>query len=356
MRSLFLKIFLWFWGTVIVTAMAFAGLALTLGLGPQATPTRWHVAWGAALLVSGAICYLLTRYLTGPVLRLRAAARQLAGGDLTARASGHRPRRDEIGELVSDFNFMAERVEALVTSQRQLISDISHELRSPLARVNATLGVARQRLGQNVLFDRIERDTERLNEMIGRLLTLARLDMPTTLPDMQRTDLNALISDVVADVQWEARERNCRVELVCGGDCEIDANPDLLRSAAENVIRNAARYTATGTVVEVHLDCRRHDNSAVAIIRVSDRGPGVPAAELSNIFRPFYRVADARDRQSGGAGLGLAIAERVARVHGGGVHAENRPGGGLEVVLTIHAPAGATPERHTTGHALKPPE
>jgi two-component system, OmpR family, sensor histidine kinase CpxA len=335
MRSLFLKIFLWFWGTVISTAMAFAALVLTLGLRPGAPPTRWHMAWGAALLVSGGICYLLTRYLTGPVLRLRAAARRLAEGDLTARASDHRPRHDEIGELVRDFNFMAERVEALVTSQRQLISDVSHELRSPLARVNATLGLARQRLGQNVLFDRLERDTERLNDMIGRLLTLARLDMTAAAPEMRLTDLRALVSDIVADAQWEARERDCRVDLVSDGDCEIRANPDLLRSAAENVIRNAVRYTASGTAVEVRLECHRGDDGDAAIVRVSDRGPGVPAAELPNIFRPFYRVADARDRQSGGVGLGLAIAERVARVHGGSVHAENRAGGGLEVVLRV---------------------
>jgi signal transduction histidine kinase len=329
MRSLFLKIFLWFWGTVISTAIAFASLALTLRLGPEATPTRWHIAWGAALVVSGGICYLLTRYLTGPVLRLRNAAGRLAAGDLTARASDPRPRRDEIGELVRDFNFMAGRVEALVTSQRQLIADISHELRSPLTRINATLGLARQRLGQNALFDRIERDTERLNEMIGRLLTLARLDM--TAPEMRKIDLTALIADIVADAQWEALERNCRVDLLTDGDCSIEANPDLVRSAAENVIRNAIRYTSPNTAVEVRLECRNGD----AIIRVSDRGPGVPAAELPNIFRPFYRVADARDRQSGGVGLGLAIAERVARVHGGSVHAENREGGGLEVVLRL---------------------
>jgi two-component system, OmpR family, sensor histidine kinase CpxA len=335
MRSLFLKIFLSFWGTLVSTAMAFAALVLTLGLRPGAPPTRWHMAWGAALLVSGGICYLLTRYLTGPVLRLRAAARQLAGGDLTARASDHRPRRDEIGELVRDFNFMAGRVEALVTSQRQLISDISHELRSPLARVNATLGLARQRLGQHVLFDRLELDTERLNEMLDRLLTLARLDMTTTAPEMRPTDLKTLVLDIVTDAQWEARERDCRVDLVSDGGCEIQANPDLLRSAAENVIRNAVRYTAAGTAVEVRLECHQGDTGDAAIIRVSDRGPGVPAAELPNIFRPFYRVADARDRQSGGVGLGLAIAERVTRVHGGSIRADNRKGGGLEVVLTL---------------------
>jgi signal transduction histidine kinase len=332
MRGLFVKIFLSFWATVIGSAIA---LALTFRLGPEAIPTRYHVAWGFALLVSGGICYLLTRYLTAPVLRLRAAARLLAQGELTARATNVKPRRDEIGELVRDFNFMAGRIEELVTSQRQLISDISHELRSPLARVNATLGLARQRLGQNVLFDRMERDTERLNEMIGRLLTLARLDMTTTSPEMRRTDLKALVSDIVADAQWEARERNCRVDLVCADNCDVQANPDLIRSAAENIIRNAIRYTAPCTAVDVRLECRHGDTGDLATIRVSDRGPGVPATELANIFRPFYRVADARDRESGGVGLGLAIAERVARAHGGSVHAENRADGGLEVVLNV---------------------
>jgi two-component system, OmpR family, sensor histidine kinase CpxA len=332
MRSLFLKIFLWFWGTVIGTAIT---LALTFRLGPEATPARWHVAWLFAFLVSGGICYLLTRYLTGPLLSLRSAAGRLAGGELTARAADMKPRGDEIGELVRDFNFMAARIEALVTSQRQLISDISHELRSPLARVTATLGLARQRLGQNVLFDRMERDTERLNEMIGRLLTLARLDMTTTSPELRRTDLKALLSEIIADAQWEAAERNCRVDLVCDRHCDIQADPDLLRSAAENVIRNAIRYTAAGTVVEVKLECPDGETGDMAIIRVSDRGPGVPAAELANIFRPFYRVADARDRQSGGVGLGLAIAERVARIHGGIARARNRTGGGLEVELSV---------------------
>ena len=346
MRSLFLKIFLWFWITLIGTAAAFATLVFSLRLGPAAPPTGWHMAWGAALLVSGLICYVLTRYLTGPVLRLRAAARRLAEGELSARARDTRPRRDEIGELVRDFNFMAERVEALVTSQRQLISDISHELRSPLARINATLGLARQRLGQNVLFDRLERDAERLNEMVGRLLTLARLEMPTTSSEMRRIDLKALVADIVADAQWEARERECRVEFVCSLDCTIDANPDLLRSAAENVIRNAVRYTAPGTAVEVRLDCQHGDSGDAATIRVSDRGPGVPDAELSNIFRPFYRVADARDRESGGVGLGLAIAERVARVHGGSIHAENRAGGGLEVVLNLNERSAKSDATH----------
>jgi two-component system, OmpR family, sensor histidine kinase CpxA len=337
MRSLFIKMFLSFWATAIGSGIALA-LSFQLVSGGS-VPNRYHVAWGFALIASGAICYLLTRYLTAPILGLRAAARRLADGELTARAD-MKPRRDEIGDLVRDFNVMAGRVDELVTSQRQLLSDISHELRSPLARVNATLGLARQRLGDNPLFDRMERDTGRLEEMIGRLLTLARLEMTTTPPEMRLTDLRVLLSDIVADAQLEARERGCRVELAGGDSCEARANADLLRSAVENIVRNAIRYTAPGTAVDVRLDCGHRDSGKIAIISVSDRGPGVPATELANIFRPFYRVADARDRESGGVGLGLAIAERVARAHGGSIAAENRTGGGLEVTLKVKRAIG----------------
>jgi two-component system sensor histidine kinase CpxA len=332
MRSLFLKIFLAFWGTVIGTAIT---VALALRLGPHATPVRWHLAWGCAFLISGGICYLLTRSLTGPVLRLRTAARRLAEGDLTARAMEAAPRRDEIGELLRDFNFMAGRVEALVTSQRQLISDISHELRSPLARVNAAVGVARQRLGQDATFDRIERDAERLNDIIGRLLTVARLDTVATPTHKEPIDLMTVIREIVADAEWESVQRGCRIEVGGSGRCQLEADADLLRSAIEDVIRNAIRYTAPGTSVDVHVQCDGSGTSEEAVVRVADRGPGVPEEELSNIFRPFHRVAGARDRQSGGVGLGLAIAERVVRAHGGRAEAKNRPGGGLEVLLTF---------------------
>jgi two-component system, OmpR family, sensor histidine kinase CpxA len=333
-RSLFLKVFLSFWVTVVGAGVT---LALAVRLGPREAPERWHMGWVLAVGVSGAICYLLTRYLTRPVLRLRAAASRLANGELTARVDAA-PRRDEIGELVRDFNFMAARLEELVTSQRQLISDVSHELRSPLARVNATLGLARQRLGENPLFDRMERDTGSLNEMIGRLLTVARLDTTREPPEMRALGLHALLSDIVADAQIEAKARGVSVQLTCDHTCRLNANMDLLRSAIENIVRNAVRYTSTGTSVEISVDCDEVERSDFVAIRVSDRGPGVPPAELRCIFRPFYRVSDARDRQSGGVGLGLAIAERVAHVHGGSIHADNRAGGGLDVVLTLKKP------------------
>jgi len=331
---LFFKIFVSFWATAIGTAIV---LAITFRLGPGATPSRWHLAWFGALLLSGAVCYLLTRYLTGPVLRLRTAARRLAAGDLHSRVSESTSRHDEIGDLVRDFNVMASRIEQLVTNQRQLLSDISHELRSPLTRFNATLGVARQRLGDHAIFDRMERDTERLNEMIGRVLTLARLETTSTAPPTDRSDLRSLVSDVVTNTQSEAHEHNCRIELSTTGDCHANVNPDLLRSAIENVIRNSIRYTAPNTVIEVRLEQHLTSTGEMATICVSDNGPGVPASELANIFRPFYRVDDARDRLSGGVGLGLAIADRVARLHGGSIQAMNRARGGLVVELNVKA-------------------
>lgn len=300
--------------------------------------TRHAERWIAAVLISGVICYLLTLYLTRPILRLRTAARQLAEGDLSARAGPEMERRgDELGDLVRDFNLMAERIEALLTSQRQLISDISHELRSPLARLNVALGLARQRAGQSVApqLDRIEREAERLNEMIGNLLALARMQGASGPPEQSRINLDELVREVAADAAYEAQEHHCNVRLVASQpSCTTLGSPELLRSAVENVVRNAVSYTAEGTDVEITL---RPISASAAEIAVRDHGPGVPDAELPNLFRPFYRVANARERQTGGSGLGLAITERAVRLHGGTVHVENVPGGGLTVVLRLPA-------------------
>jgi len=298
--------------------------------------TRHLERWIAAVLISGLICYLLTLYLTRPILRLRTAARLLAEGDLSARAGPEMERRgDELGDLVRDFNLMAERIEALLTSQRQLISDISHELRSPLARLNVALGLARQRAGQAVTpqLDRIEREAERLNEMIGKLLALARMQGASRPPETSRINLDELVREVAADAAYEAQEHHCNVRILASQPCTTFGSPELLRSAVENVVRNAVGYTAEGTDVEISLQ----PVAASAEIMVRDHGPGVPEPELINLFRPFYRVANARERQTGGTGLGLAITERAVRLHGGTIHAENAPGGGLTVVLRLPA-------------------
>ena len=311
--------------------------ATELPAGPRAAfgPDRLGLAlhWGVALLVSGFVCYLLTRYLTAPILQLRTASRQLAAGNLNMRAGGSQKRNDELGELVRDFNSMADRVESLVSSQRQLISDVSHELRSPLARLIVAMDLARERKGNDPAFERMEKDFERLNEMIGRLLTVARLDAASASVQMTILNLSVLVSEVVSDAEFAAHERKRSVQLSSEDELHVKGNGDLLRSAIENIVLNAVRYTAQDTVVDVRL---RHDEATGSVVlTVRDHGPGVPDSELANIFRPFYRVANARDRQSGGIGLGLAITDRVMRLHAGNVSAANAADGGLEVTVRM---------------------
>ncbi len=295
-----------------------------------------------AVLLSGIICYLLARYLTAPILRLRTAARQLAAGDLSARAGQQMERRrDELGELVRDFNHMAVRIQALLTAQRQLISDISHELRSPLARLTVALELARQRAGGEAAtpLDRIEREAERLNELIGRLLTLARLETLSTPPAMEPVDVSDLVNEIAADAAFEAHRRNCEVKVTAPPRCQLLGNPELLRSAIENVVRNAVSYTADGTTIEIAVSGDCSSDAGHATITVRDHGPGLPPSELQNVLRPFYRISSARERKTGGTGLGLAIADRVVKLHGGSIEISNAEKEGL--IVTMHLPMGA---------------
>jgi two-component system sensor histidine kinase CpxA len=314
--------------------------ATELPAGPGAvfgTNVLWLVLrWGVAFLVSGFICYLLTRYLTEPILRLREASRQLAAGHLSTRAAaGKQNRHDELGELVRDFNSMGDRIEGLITGQRQLISDVSHELRSPLARLTVALDLAREHKGNDPAFDQMEKDFERLSDMTARLLTVARLDASPAPEEMRTFNFGELVADIVADAEFESHDRNCQVQFSNDDQIDVQGNGDLLRSAIENTIRNAIRYTAPSTAVDVHLQTRSFAEPTSAILTVRDHGPGVPESELENIFRPFYRIADARDRQSGGVGLGLAIVNRIAHLHGGRVSAKNAADGGLQVEFEI---------------------
>jgi len=292
-----------------------------------------------AVLTSGLVCYLLTSYLTGPVVKLRAATLRLAAGDLTARAGAaglKNRRRDEIGGLVRDFDAMAERLETLVNEQNRLLNDISHELRSPLARLNVALGLARQRTGPDAIsvLARIELESTRLEEMIDRLLTLSRLEAGQALLDRSSLRLGELIQEIVKDADFEAQSRHCHVRYGVAREAEITGSPSLLRSAIENVVRNAMRYTREGSDVDVSLEVETN-SPETAVIRVCDHGPGVPEAALDKLFRPFFRVDDARGRQTGGSGLGLAITDRAVRLHGGTVKAANQASGGLCVEIRL---------------------
>jgi two-component system sensor histidine kinase CpxA len=291
------------------------------------------------LVIGGIFCYWLARCLTTPLLKLRTTTNELAEGNLGARvASKLVKRRDEVGQLGRDFNVMAERLESMVNSQQRLLGDISHELRSPLARLGVALGLARQRSGPeaNSALDRIERESDNLNEMISQLLTLTRLESGTDGRKRTEVDLAALVREVAGDADFEARSVNRSVHVVSSDACSINGVEELLRSAVENVVRNAVRYTPEGTAVEVALRKQNGSIDNFAVISVRDRGKGVPDEALERIFRPFYRTEDARDRQSGGGtGLGLAITERAVRMHGGSVQAVNAADGGLSVEMRL---------------------
>jgi two-component system, OmpR family, sensor histidine kinase CpxA len=305
-------------------------------LGPRGMPVPGLII---AIISSGLVCYLLSWYMTKPIVRLRAATRQLAAGDLTARTGAPvTRRRDEVAGLMRDFDAMAERLETLVKAQSRLLNDISHELRSPLARLSVALGLARQRANPQAadMLDRIELETSRLNELIGRILTLARLEDGEQRVPQTPVPLDEIVVNVAEDAEFEAQARHSHVHtIIPEGDWGVRGNASLLHSAVENVVRNAIRYTREGTSVEIELSGTEGSNGREAVLRVSDSGPGVPADSLAKVFEPFYRIDDARGRLTGGVGLGLAITERAVRFHGGRVSAHNRPAGGLKIEIRL---------------------
>jgi two-component system sensor histidine kinase CpxA len=247
-------------------------------------------------------------------------------------------RRDEVAGLMRDFDAMAERIETLLKAQSRLLNDISHELRSPLARLNVALGLARQRAGVESadMLDRIELEASRLNELIGRILTLARLEDGEQRVPQTPVPLNDIVISVTEDAEFEAQARHCHVRTsIPEGNWEVSGNASLLHSAVENVVRNAIRYTQEGTSVDIELARIVTGGTQQAVVRVSDSGSGVPQEALAKLFEPFYRLDDARGRQTGGVGLGLAITERAVRFHGGKVTASNRNGGGLVVEIRL---------------------
>jgi len=287
-----------------------------------------------ALIVSGLVCFWLARHITLPITRLRLATQRLSTGNLDVRVGKELGRRhDELGSLATDFDRMAEQLQILLTSQQQLLRDVSHELRSPLARLQVALELARQRGDSRVdtELNRIETEAERLNELIGQVLTLARMDAGYRELDRHETDLCQLLEDVVADAQFEAQSRQSRIVIEKTTNCTLAVDESLLRSAIENIVRNAVKYTAANTPVEIKLEAAPDTIS----LTIRDHGAGVPDERLADLFKPFVRLSEARDRDSGGYGLGLAIAERAIHLHGGRIHARNCTDGGLSITIEL---------------------
>jgi signal transduction histidine kinase len=311
--------------------------------GPHGFPVTGLVI---SVLTSGLVCYFLAYYLTAPIVRLRAATQRLSAGDLSARVGTLPLRRgDDLGQLMRDFDGMAGRIENLVTAQTRLLNDVSHELRSPLARLNVALGLARQRTGPQAepALDRIEHEAERLNELIGRLLTIARLESGAGDLGKSPVHLEEIVRDITRDADFEAQSHRCRVQCVIQNDAVVLGDRDLIYSAIENVVRNAMRYTKDGTSVEIRLQTLNTAAAIEAHVQVLDFGPGVPADALDKLFRPFYRLDDSRTARTGGVGLGLAITERTVLLHHGRVKAENRPEGGLVVEIVLPAASSSEP-------------
>ncbi|MGD8912327.1 MAG: ATP-binding protein [Candidatus Thiodiazotropha sp.] len=284
-----------------------------------------------AVVIFALVSLLLARILTRQVRPLRQAAQRMAEGDLSGRVDIK--GKDEISALGADFNLMAERLNDLLQSQRQLVRDVSHELRSPLARLRVALELAERTDDHKKALSRIEKEADELEQLVTELLSLARLESGQAGLERHSLSLDELIAKVVTDAQFEAQVEEKRVNYTTEA-VTLMGDGVLLRSAVENVIRNAIRHTAPKSEVQVSLT-REKDS---CMIRVRDAGPGVDELQLESIFDPFTRTADARERGSGGFGLGLAIARRAMQIHGGDAFARNHPEGGLEVNLRLPLP------------------
>lgn len=316
--------------------------SMSLLLRPLKRNEGVFVVWlGIAILLSALVCGWLALYLTKPIRSLQSAAKKLAEGHLETRVSpliGN--RKDEIADLGNDFDMMAGRLQSLLNNQKQLLSDVSHELRSPLARLQVALELARKKVGSNEAsaeLQRIERETNRLDDLVGQSLTLSRLDAGAAYPKEDYIDLGSLLSDIVKDCNYEANVLQKAVNLDYSQSWTLQANAELFRRALENVVRNAIHYTEQNTSVDVSMRKTDHtgDNSSAVVIKICDHGPGVPEDKLETLFDPFVRLSSARDRDSGGYGLGLAIAKRAVEFHNGEIIAYNAKNNGLCIEIRL---------------------
>jgi len=291
-------------------------------------PQHWWIIGGGILF-----CYLLAYYLTYPVRKLQRAVERFGHGDLSARAAPR--RRDELGDLGRTFDRMADRIQTLVHAERRLLLDISHELRSPLARLRVAVELARSGENRDAQLDRIDKEAERLNSLVGGLLQVTRAEGDPNSLRREPVRLDQLVEELVADSSLEARAHSSEVKLLSVQPVTIQGDAELLRRAIENVIRNAIRHAPEHTPVEASLEPRDH----AAVVRIRDYGPGVPEEALPRIFDAFYRVETDRARASGGAGLGLSIARRAVELHKGAIRARNaQPGLEVEIDLPVSTP------------------
>jgi len=274
----------------------------------------YYILLFAAIVV---LCWMLGIQFISPLNRLTDTVRCFGAGDLTARAG--LKRRDELGELSQAFDQMAGRIETLLTAERRLLQDISHELRSPLARLSFAAELARTSPDREGSIARVNKEIKRLAELVESLIQVTRAEGDSTARNLEPVPIAEMVQELVEDATIEANVRGCRLVLRGSNELILHADRELLRRALENILRNAIRHAPDNSDIEIALD-----NSAdEASISVRDYGSGVPTESLTAIFKPFFRVDNSRNSATGGIGLGLSIAERAIRVHHGNLWAEN---------------------------------
>jgi two-component system OmpR family sensor kinase len=285
----------------------------------------------ASVIVSLLFAFLLAWYFSRPIRALRNAFEAAAAGDLAPRFAASGAGGDELKDLGRDFDRMSARLRALMDGQRRLLHDVSHELRSPLARLQAAIGLAHQQPDKIASsLERIERESVRMDRLVGELLTLSRLEANPDLPKDELVDMAELVDGVASDARFEAGADGPAIEVDIEDGLQVRGAPDLLWRAVENVVRNAVKHGSAGGIVALVL---RVEGQRVHV-DVFDRGPGIAPADLPTVFQPFFRSHPASNNVDG-HGLGLAIAERVVHAHGGSIRAVNREGGGLQVAIEL---------------------
>lgn len=338
---LFWKFFLSQWLGMLMTLVVVTTYFHLSGHEPPAHPRGETMLFGVVPLVpftAGVLAMLVSAlglawYLSSPIRNLSWALRQVADGHLDTRVQPRMGgRNDEIADLAGDFDRMARQLQQLTESRQQLLHDISHELRSPLARLQVAIGLVRQDPAScEPMLDRIERESQRLDSLIEELLTWHRLEAGAAAPPVSRVDLIELLQAITDDAHFEAQARGQSVRLEAAGAFVVQVHGELLYRAYENVIRNAIKFNAKGE--EVVVKAWVEETMPHLVCTVEDRGQGVPAGMLEDIFRPFARVSSSENVQ--GVGLGLAIARRAFTLHRGRIHAELRKGGGLRMVMVL---------------------
>lgn len=279
------------------------------------------------VVISGVFCWLFAKSIVRPIRHLQSTGKRLANGELQARNDMKSFGYDEIGELAADFNRMAEQLQRLWQGQKRLLGDISHELRSPLARMQMAIGLAHQQDVEITTLDRIEREAVRMDALISQLLTLTRVE--TDKASLEPFILESVFSELFMDASFEASNVGKQFAYSVIPDVEVKVNKEQIQSAVENVLRNAIRYANSKVTADFKVD-----NTSWQLA-IADDGPGLNQDECDAIFKPFYRPSTSRERQSGGAGLGLAIAQAAVDLHNGTIVAVPQESGGLQVIINV---------------------